>query len=159
MAHAFTRWLLFALMVACNGAKEGPFEGQQAPRFQGPTMTGGNLHLDGGLGKPTVLVFWASWCGPCRKEAPAVARIAASYGDTVNIIGINTGESLSAARRAAPQMGITWPVVMDTDGVIQARYKVSGIPLVVILDQKGLVRHRNNGVPSDIHRLLDGLSR
>ena len=88
-----------------------------------------------------------------------MAQIAASYGDTVNIIGINAGESLSTARRAAPQMGITWPVVMDTDGAIQSRYKVSGIPLVVILDQKGLVRHRNNGVPSDIHRLLDGLSQ
>ena len=54
-------------------------------------------------------------------------------------------------------LGITWPVVMDMQGSIQSAYKVSGIPLVLILDGNGVVRHRNNGVPSNVHRLLDGL--
>jgi hypothetical protein len=64
---------------------------------------------------------------------------------------------MAAAKRAAGQMGITWPVVMDPDGSIQGKYQVTGIPLVLILDAEGRVRHRNNGIPSDIHRLLDGL--
>jgi hypothetical protein len=46
---------------------------------------------------------------------------------------------------------------MDMKGSIQSAYKVSGIPLVLILDGNGVVRHRNNGVPSNVHRLLDGL--
>ena len=74
-----------------------------------------------------------------------------------DMVSINAGESLEVAKRASVQMGITWPVVLDTDASIQAKYKVTGIPLVLILDANGLVRHRNNGVPSDIHRLLDGL--
>ena len=157
MIFRFAHWVLLLGMLACSSTPTGPFEGERAPSFQAPTMSGTNLRLDETRGKPTVLVFWASWCGPCRKEAPQVARIASSYGAEVNILGINTGESIGVAQRAAAEMGISWPVLMDSDGAIQAQYKVSGIPLVLILDKEGLVRHRNHGVPSDVHRLLDGL--
>ena len=157
MMHRFLYWALLVGVLGCSTTPTGPFEGEQAPDFQAATMSGANLRLDQTRGKPTVLVFWASWCGPCRQEAPQVARIASSYGSSVNILGINTGESTAVAKRAAAEMGIKWPVLMDADGAIQAQYKVSGIPLVVILDKEGLVRHRNHGVPSDVHRLLDGL--
>lgn len=113
--------------------------------------------MDGFEGKPTVLVFWASWCGPCRKEAPQIASVAAQYGTAVNVVGVNAGESVAVAQRAAQGMGIQWPVFMDLKGQIQTLYKVNGIPLVLILDAEGVVRHRNNGVPSNVHRLLDGL--
>ena len=59
--------------------------------------------------------------------------------------------------RAAGQLGMTWPVALDLDGSIRGAYAVSAIPMVLILDKNGVVRHRNNGVPSDVHRLLDGL--
>ncbi len=144
-------------VLGCWSTPSGPYEGQQAPVFQSATMSGQNINLEQLHGKPTMLVFWASWCGPCRQEAPDVARVAKNYGNRINLVGINAGETLSAARRAAQQMAITWPVAMDADGSIQALFKVSGIPLVLILDENGVVRHRNNGVPSDVHRLLDGL--
>ena len=136
---------------------EGPQEGQRAPDFTANQMDGSTFQLEAVRGKPTVLVFWASWCGPCRKEAPDVARVAKSYGSRVNLVGINAGESLEVAKRTAPQLGITWPVVLDPQGAIQSQYQVTGIPLVLVLDAEGRVRHRNNGIPSDIHRLLDGL--
>ena len=153
-------WFHFIILLglfACSDTAVGPREGQTAPTFEALQMDGSTLKLDDYRGKPTVLVFWASWCGPCRQEAPDVARVAKSYGNQVNMVSINAGESLEVAKRASVQMGITWPVVLDTDASIQAKYKVTGIPLVLILDANGLVRHRNNGVPSDIHRLLDGL--
>ena len=148
---------MLAGVIGCWSTPDGPFEGQTAPDFQAATMTGKRIASDQFRGKPTMLVFWASWCGPCRKEAPDVVRVAKSYGDQINLIGINAGENLGTARRAAQQFGITWPVAMDSDGGIQSRYKVTGIPLVLILDENGVVRHRNNGVPSDVHRLIDGL--
>ena len=86
-----------------------------------------------------------------------MVKVAKSYGTRVNIVGINAGEDLSTAKRAAKAWGMTWPVVSDGDGTLSKRYKVQGVPLVLILDAQGRVRHRNNGVPSDIHRLLDGL--
>jgi len=107
--------------------------------------------------KPTVVVFWASWCGPCKKEAPEVVKLAQSYGDRVNILGVNAGEDMATAQRASKAWGMTWPVISDGDRSLAKRYKLVGVPLVLIIDRDGLVRHRNNGVPSDIHRLLDGL--
>jgi cytochrome c biogenesis protein CcmG/thiol:disulfide interchange protein DsbE len=149
--------LLIAVLVACDSTPVGPYEGQQAPSLRGTTLSGGAVDLSALQGKPTVVVFWASWCGPCRKEAPSVVRVAQSYGDRVHIVGINAGEDLGTAKRAAQAWGMTWPVVTDGDRSLQKRFAVQGVPLVLILDAQGRVRHRNNGVPSDIHRLLDGL--
>ena len=149
--------ILIAVLVACDTITVGPYEGQQAPSLRGTALSGEAVDLSTMQGKPTVVVFWASWCGPCRKEAPDVVKVAKSYGARVNIVGINTGEDLATAQRAAKAWGMTWPVVSDGDGTLSKRYKVQGVPLVLILDAQGRVRHRNNGVPSDIHRLLDGL--
>lgn len=149
-------WLLVA-MVGCGTDPAGPHEGQRAPSIEGSLMTGGSLDFRALRGKPTVLVFWASWCGPCRQEAPEIASIAQQHGAAINLVGINAGEAVAVAQRAAKEMAIRWPVVMDSDGSIQSLYNVTGIPLVVILDANGVVRHRNNGMPSNIHRLLDGL--
>ena len=149
--------VLVLCLMACSSSPVGPHEGQQAPNFEASLMRGGPTSLGSFRGKPTMLVFWASWCGPCRKEAPEVVKVAGNYAGAINVVGINAGESIGTAKRAAEQMGITWPVVMDMKGSIQSTYKVSGIPLVLILDGNGVVRHRNNGVPSNVHRLLDGL--
>jgi cytochrome c biogenesis protein CcmG/thiol:disulfide interchange protein DsbE len=149
--------VLFAVLVACESTPVGPYEGQQAPSLRGTTLDGGSAELAALQGKPVVIVFWASWCGPCKREAPEVVKVAASYGDRVHILGVNAGEALPTAQRAAGAWGMSWPVVSDGDRSLQKRFKVQGVPLVLILDREGRVRHRNNGVPSDIHRLLDGL--
>jgi len=86
-----------------------------------------------------------------------VVKVSQSYGDRVHILGVNAGEELGTAKRAAKAWGMQWPVVSDGDGTLMKRFKVQGVPLVLVLDGEGRVRHRNNGVPSDIHRLLDGL--
>lgn len=154
------RWpmlLLFLMLSACSSTPQGPFEGRLAPPIRAVRLNGQPLALADLLGKPTVLVFWASWCGPCRAEAPEVVRVAESYGDRVHVLGVNAGEDTGVARRAAQQWGMSWPVALDNDGRIRHAYKVQGIPLVLIIDKDGMVRHRNNGMPSDIHRLLDGL--
>ena len=83
--------------------------------------------------------------------------MAKSYGDRVQVLGVNAGEDPQTARRAAKALGMTWPVAMDADGTVRNAYAVSAIPMVLIIDKNGVVRHRNNGVPSDVHRLLDGL--
>ena len=108
-------------LFACSGTAMGPREGQKAPDFEAQQMLGGTLKLDDYRGKPTVLVFWASWCGPCRQEAPDVARVAKSYGNQINMVSINAGESLDIAKRAAVQLGITWPVALDADASIQGK--------------------------------------
>jgi thiol-disulfide isomerase/thioredoxin len=150
-------FVLIAMLVACDSTPVGPYEGQQAPSLRGTALNGAPVDLSRLQGKPTVVVFWASWCGPCKKEAPEVVKLARSYGDRVHILGVNAGEDLRTVQRTAKAWGMSWPVVSDGDGSLMKRFKVRGVPLVLILDKDGRVRHRNNGVPSDMHRLIDGL--
>jgi thiol-disulfide isomerase/thioredoxin len=135
----------------------GPREGQQAPAVEVALLEGGQWSLDVAAGRPAVLVFWASWCGPCRKEAPEVAEVVRAYGDKVAVVSINAGEDPTKARLAAEQWKLTWPVALDPRRKAQSAYEVDALPLVLVLDGTGLVRYRGNGMPSDIHRLLDGL--
>lgn len=148
---------LLGSLLGCHRPQVGPQEGQNAPDFSTTSIDGGQVRLKDYLGRPIVLVFWASWCGPCRVEAPQVERLAKSYGERVQVVGVNAGEEPSTAVRAARQLGMTWPIAMDSDGSIREAYAVGAIPMVLIIDKNGVVRHRNNGVPSDVHRLLDGL--
>ena len=136
----------------------GPREGKHAPNFEATAIDGRPMVLNQLLGKPVVLVFWASWCGPCRQEAPEIAALASRYGDQVQFLSVNAGEDGAVVKRAAGDWGITWPVVPDVAGAISRAYSVQAIPLVLVLDADGLIRYRGNGLPSDPHRLLDGLS-
>lgn len=149
--------LLSLVLAACGGTPTGPYEGERAPDMNGPTVDGRNAGLSSVAGKPTVVVFWASWCGPCRREAPLVAELALSYGDRVGVIGVNAGEDASTARAAAEALHMTWPVLLDLDGRISQAYEVEALPTLLVLDADGLVRYRGHELPSDIHRLLDGL--
>lgn len=146
-------------LTGCGDAATGPHEGQHAPSMNGPTVDGRNAGLGSVAGKPALVVFWASWCGPCRREAPLVAALASSYGDRLGVIGVNAGEDSSTARAAAEALGMTWPVLLDMDGRIAAAYEVEALPTLLVLDADGIVRYRGHDLPSDIHRLLDGLRR
>ena len=148
---------LLATLLACDRPSVGPYEGRLAPEIGALDLEGHAVTVDALSGKPTVVVFWASWCGPCRKETPEVAALHADYGDRVHVVGVNAGEQATKAKTASTQLGMTWPVVLDPDGAVQRRYQVSAIPLVVVLDAQGLVRYRGHALPTDIHRLLDGL--
>lgn len=148
--------LLFAAL-GCAGPPSGAYEGEHAPSVNGTTVDGRNAGLSSVAGKPAVMVFWASWCGPCRREAPLVAQLAADYGDRIGVIGVNAGEDAATARAAAEALHMTWPVLLDVDGRISADYEVEALPTLLVLDKDGIIRYRGHELPSDIHRLLDGL--
>ena len=147
----------FALAGCEDDLDVGPREGLRAPALDVATLDGAGFALNHAAGRPAVVVFWASWCGPCRKEAPEVAKVVQSYGTRVAVISVNAGEDATKARLAAKQWGITWPVGLDTERVAQSAWLVDALPLVLVVDGEGVVRYRGNGMPTDIHRLLDGL--
>lgn len=146
-------------LAGCGDASTGSSEGQHAPSMNGPTVDGRNAGLASVAGKPALIVFWASWCGPCRREAPLVAALAKSYGDRLGLLAVNAGEDSSTARAAAEALGMTWPVLLDMDGAISRAYHVEALPTLLVLDADGIIRYRGHDLPSDIHRLLDGLRR
>jgi len=152
-------WLALPLVVACGSvAPVGPFEGLRGPGFVAPLTDGGAVGLADLRGKPVVLVFWASWCGPCRYEVPHVNLLHQGVGDTAHVLGINAGEDPTTVAEAMRALDIRYPVVLDGDGSIVKKYHASALPLVVVLDPEGRVRFRGNTWPSRINALVAGLA-
>ncbi len=163
-ASRWTRRSVLAAGVAwcvagcSSGPPTGPREGQQAPDFSVQTLDGTLLSIDSAAGRPSLVVFWASWCGPCRREAVEIAGIVQNYGERLQVVSINSGEDTTKVKLTAREWGMSWPVGLDPRGSISSAFQVDALPLVLVLDPQGVVRFRGNGLPSDPHRLLDGLA-
>ena len=164
--HALApRWILALCLLAqagCGLLSQEPLPpavGNPAPPIEGVQLGGAPFSLAALRGRPVVLVFWASWCGPCRREVPSLSALAEDYGDQIALIGINAGEDPPTAAQAAAAWGLSWPVVFDPDGRTQADYEVDALPLVLILDRDGKIQARGFGLPEDTRALLDELLR
>lgn len=135
----------------------GPREGLRGPAFEARLLDGSRVRSGDLDDKPTVVVFWASWCGPCVHEIPSLNQLQAQVGEEVHVLGINAGEGVEAVTEAVEGLGVRYPVALDPDGRIRRDYQVEGIPLVVILDRDWRVRYRGNGLPLRVTSLLQGL--
>lgn len=137
---------------------------QPAPLIEGTTLEGGRYSSADHLGGVQVVNVWASWCAPCRAEAPDLVAVAGEYADRdVQFVGLNTRDSDTAARAFVERFGIEYPNVIDRDGVIQLGFRDTlppqAIPSTVVLDRKGRVAARILGIvsPASLRGVLDEL--
>jgi cytochrome c biogenesis protein CcmG/thiol:disulfide interchange protein DsbE len=102
---------------------------------------GGSFRLEPARGEVVLVNFWASWCAPCRDEAPALAEIDRSYGARgLRLIGVNTWDKEADARRFVEEFGLIYPNGPDPGGVA-VEFGVRGIPESYVIDARGrLVR-------------------
>jgi peroxiredoxin len=132
--------------------------GNLAPEFQLERMDGSTLALGDLRGQPTVLVFWAAWCPFCREETPHVNKLADEYeARGVHVFGINVQDSQGRTEWGVKSFGIRYSVVRDTEGNTARSYNVEGIPTVIFLDRKGVVRYVGNHIAADYAERLDAL--
>ncbi|MGA0123111.1 MAG: TlpA family protein disulfide reductase [Gaiellales bacterium] len=113
------------------------FEPFAAPPLVGETLTGESLDLADLRGTPVVLNFWASWCGPCRNEIPALAAFGAA-NPGLEVVGVSYQDDPADARAFADQTGADWPSVID-DGPIGSAWGVPGLPATFFIDADGQV--------------------
>ena len=112
-----------------------------APSFDLPLLGGGGRLDSAALrGRPIVLNFWASWCGPCEEEAPILQAASKRYPDLV-VIGINAQDFEGDARRFVKRQQLTYPNVRDGSGALLERYGVSGFPETWFVDRNGRLVH------------------
>jgi thiol-disulfide isomerase/thioredoxin len=92
-------------------------------------------------GKVVMLDFWASWCGPCRMTMPVVDKLTREYKTKgLVVFSVNLRESADIAGGYMKKNGYAMQTLLDTDGAVAGRYQVSGIPSLVIVDRKGVIR-------------------
>jgi len=117
-----------------------PKIGGPAPAFALERLNGtGTLRLASLRGKAVVLNFWASWCNPCKAEAPTLEKLWRQYrGKGVVFIGVDSNDASSDARRFLNAHGITYPVVSDTNGLVAAnRYDIAVLPVTYFVNRQG----------------------
>lgn len=124
-----------------------PADRVPAPALSGATLDGDQYNLADDRGEIVVMNVWASWCAPCRAEAPALEEVWSEVQDDgVQFIGLNTRDSTLSAQRFVETMGLTFPSVQDTDGRLQLLFSDSlppqAIPSTLVVDRDGRVAAR-----------------
>ena len=130
---------------------------EPASDFNLQLFSGGNLELSGLRGQVVMLDFWASWCGPCRDEAPALASVYREYRERgVEFVGVNIWDRPSDAELFLAQQGQVYPNGPDPEGRVAINYGVRGIPEKFFIDQEGVIVKKFVG-PMDPDFLRDTL--
>lgn len=119
--------------------------GDQAPDFTAQLVDGTTLTLSDLQGKPVLINFWATWCGPCVMEMPAFEKLQADYGEEIAIVAVNCGDDKATVTDFAEENGYTFPIALDETYEISMLYPTNGIPYTVILDEEGVVTQVSTG--------------
>ena len=128
-----------------------PVEGAPAPDFTLKSLDGQQVTLSQLKGHPVLINFWASWCPPCRLEMPDLVKsYAAHKGEGFVLLGLNATalDSLPDVQAFVKEFSMTFPVLLDPDGSVEALYRLRGLPLSVFVDRQGIINRLNIGAMS-----------
>jgi thiol-disulfide isomerase/thioredoxin len=122
--------------------------GRTAPTFQAKLLDGGDFDLEAHRGQPVVLAFWASWCGPCRQELPALSKLQAERDD-IRIFAVNVDREEALARRFLAKVEVDLPIVWDNEATSMGQYNVLSMPTTFLLDAQGTLKFEKVGYSNE----------
>ena len=133
------------LLLATPGAEVGASgsvpdaERRLAPELDGEWLVPPPVRLAELRGQPVVINFWASWCVPCRKEAPELARFDRRLRHRAQLIGVDFQDTKQDALAFVREFGWRFPNVRDPQGTLASSYRLAGLPTTYVLDREGRI--------------------
>jgi cytochrome c biogenesis protein CcmG/thiol:disulfide interchange protein DsbE len=136
-----------ALALALAGPGAAVAESADAPDFALASIAGSNYRLSEYRGEVVALVFWASWCGDCRRELERFERLRRTYGSVgFVVLGVNLDQEPDRATALAGAAGIGYPVLIDAAKDVSRSYRADDLPLIVLIDRHGAIRARHTAL-------------
>jgi cytochrome c biogenesis protein CcmG/thiol:disulfide interchange protein DsbE len=140
------RWVLVAVLVvaalaiaelASGGGSEDT--GRAAPPLPAKALRPPAVDLADLRGKPALVDFFASWCDPCKEEAPTLRRLAGALGERATVVAVDWDDAGGPARAFVHRHGWTFPVLADPSGKAGESYGLVGLPTSFVLDPQGRI--------------------
>lgn len=159
-AAAIAAFVIFGLAPERSASSGRAAPALPRERLSGPHVTLASL-LAGADGRPALVVFWASWCGPCAREAPALERFYESPDGRGRLAGVDWSDELSGARAFVRRYSWTFPNLRDAEGTVGGEYHLTVLPTTFVLDAHGRIREVLRGPQSEatLAAALAGVAR
>jgi cytochrome c biogenesis protein CcmG/thiol:disulfide interchange protein DsbE len=130
--------------------KIAPVPAALAPDFALEDLTGTEIRLNDLHGQPVLINFWATWCGPCRLEMPAIQeRYERFKGEGLVVLAVNFDEPASAVETFRGELGLTFPLLLDQGAAVQKLYRIRGYPASYFIDADGVIQVQHIGVMTE----------
>ena len=130
-----------------------PTVGSPVKDFDLPVLNGksedASRALSESRGKPVVVNFWATWCGPCKQEMPLLQSYSEKYADKLVILGVDYNEDDAVVSQFIQERAINFPILMDRSGTVADQYFVKNFPTTFFIDGDGVLRARHIGQLTD----------
>lgn len=127
-----------AAVADVDNSSTGTEAGDTAPNFRMVLDGDRGLSLHDLAGRPIVLNFWATWCGPCRIEMPELVRVANQDSDIL-VLAVNVQEELERIQGFAEDFQMTMPIVRDQEAELRNLYAVRGMPTTIFIDRASTI--------------------
>jgi cytochrome c biogenesis protein CcmG, thiol:disulfide interchange protein DsbE len=130
--------------------------GKAAPDVKLPVLGGATLGLDALRGKVVILDFWATWCEPCRRQMPSIAKLHRELaGQDAVVLGVNDDESPEKARAYIAEQKLDWTHLYDGPaGQARKAFEVTAIPTIIVLDREGKIAAYETGLAESSEKTL-----
>jgi len=154
---------LLSFGSSCQGSSDGlglVRVDRPLPALAGETVQGAEIAPADYAGHVTVVNFWATWCGPCRQEQPALQQVWTQYRDRgVEFVGVDYRDDTAAAGAWIDEFGVTYPSVADAPGGWADDFALRGAPTTFIADATGRIRYLITGAvgADELSSVLDGM--
>jgi cytochrome c biogenesis protein CcmG, thiol:disulfide interchange protein DsbE len=132
-------------VVAAEIATSGGQDTRPAPALPTEVLSGHRVDLESLRGKPALVNFWASWCAPCKQEAPELRRFAQQVGHRATLVGVDWNDRPENARAFIAESDWRYSVLRDSSGEVGNAYGLNGLPTTFVLDPSGHIVQKLQG--------------